>query len=132
MLYGRVAPRKRRQRAIELATQVNLGHRLGHKPTQLSGGECQRVAVARALSNNPAFLLADEPTGNLDEKTSSEVMKMFHALNEEGVTIIMVTHNPALESHFDQVILLRDGKIEQQICLSSLFITYYCIKFVRY
>ncbi len=112
MVYGRVNAKERRARAIELAQQVKLGHRLGHRPTQLSGGECQRVAVARALSNYPAFLLADEPTGNLDEKTSGEVMKMFHGLHDTGVTIIMVTHNPALEAHFDQVIRLRDGRIE--------------------
>ncbi len=113
MLYARVPAKERRQRAIELAKEVKLGHRLGHKPTQLSGGECQRVAVARALSNRPAFLLADEPTGNLDEKTSIEIMKLFHALHESGSTIIMVTHNPALESHFDQVIRLRDGLTEE-------------------
>lgn len=115
MLYARVPAKERRQRAIELAKEVKLGHRLGHKPTQLSGGECQRVAVARALSNRPAFLLADEPTGNLDEKTSIEIMKLFHALHESGSTIIMVTHNPALESHFDQVIRLRDGLTEDTI-----------------
>lgn len=115
MLYARVPAKERRQRAIELAKEVKLGHRLGHKPTQLSGGECQRVAVARALSNRPAFLLADEPTGNLDEKTSIEIMKLFHALHESGSTIIMVTHNPALESHFDQVIRLRDGLTENTL-----------------
>ena len=112
MLYARVPGRERRARAIELAHEVKLGHRLGHRPTQLSGGECQRVAVARALSNRPAFLLADEPTGNLDEKTSVEIMKLFHNLHEQGSTIIMVTHNPQLEDHFDQVIRLRDGRIE--------------------
>ena len=115
MLYARVPAKERRQRAIELAKEVKLGHRLGHKPTQLSGGECQRVAVARALSNRPAFLLADEPAGNLDEKTSIEIMKLFHALHESGSTIIMVTHNPALESHFDQVIRLRDGLTEDTV-----------------
>ncbi len=110
MLYGRVPARVRRARALELTKQVRLGHRLGHRPTQLSGGECQRVAIARALSNEPAFLLADEPTGNLDEKTGIEIMELFHKLNrEQGVTIIMVTHNPGLEEHYDQVIRLRDG-----------------------
>lgn len=115
MLYARIPAKERRRRAIELANEVKLGHRLGHKPTQLSGGECQRVAVARALSNRPAFLLADEPTGNLDEKTSIEIMKLFHALHESGSTIIMVTHNPALETHFDQVIRLRDGLTENTL-----------------
>ncbi len=115
MIYARVPGAVRRARAIELANEVNLGHRLGHRPNQLSGGECQRVAIARALSNRPAFLLADEPTGNLDEKTSGEIMKLFHALHEGGSTIIMVTHNPALEAHFDIVIRLRDGRIEPNL-----------------
>ncbi len=121
MLYGRVPARIRRARALELAQKVRLGHRLGHRPTQLSGGECQRVAIARALSNNPAFLLADEPTGNLDEKTGIEIMDLFHKLNQEqGVTIIMVTHNPALESHYDQVIRLRDGLIMEKFSAEGL------------
>ena len=113
MLYARVPGRIRRKRALELAGQVGLGHRLGHRPTQLSGGECQRIAIARALSNSPAFILADEPTGNLDEKTSDEIMKLFHELNrEQGVTIVMVTHNPALGPHYDKIIRLRDGRID--------------------
>ena len=112
MIYARVPGRKRRLRALELAKRVGLGHRLGHRPTQLSGGECQRVAIARALGNNPAFILADEPTGNLDEKTSDEIMELFHQLNrEQGVTIVMVTHNPALGPHYDKIIRLRDGRI---------------------
>lgn len=115
MIYNQISRRVRRERAIELAQMVGLGHRLGHRPNQLSGGECQRVAVARSLSNRPAFLLADEPTGNLDEKTGNEIMKLFHQLNEEeNVTIIMVTHNPMFEPHYDKVIRLRDGRIENQ------------------
>ena len=114
MLYGRVDRRKRRQRARELIERVGLGHRFGHRPNQLSGGECQRVAIARALSNYPSFLLADEPTGNLDEKTGLEIMKLFHELNDSGVTIIMVTHNPDLDEHFDQIVHLRDGRIVHQ------------------
>ena len=112
MIYARVPGRIRRVRALELAKRVGLGHRLGHRPTQLSGGECQRVAIARSLGNNPAFILADEPTGNLDEKTSDEIMELFHQLNrEQGVTIVMVTHNPALGPHYDKIIRLRDGRI---------------------
>ncbi len=112
MIYNRVPRRIRRARALELAKKVGLGHRLGHRPTQLSGGECQRVAVARSLTNEPAFLLADEPTGNLDEKTGNEIMALFHRLNEEqNVTIVMVTHNPMFEPHYDLVIRLRDGRI---------------------
>lgn len=113
MIYNQVPRRIRRARALELAKQVGLGHRLGHRPTQLSGGECQRVAVARSLSNEPSFLLADEPTGNLDEKTGNEIMHLFHRLNEEqNVTIVMVTHNPQFEPHYDLVIRLRDGRVE--------------------
>ena len=112
MIYARVPGRVRRARALELAKRVGLGHRLGHRPTQLSGGECQRVAIARSLGNTPAFILADEPTGNLDEKTSDEIMELFHQLNrEQGVTIVMVTHNPALGPHYDKIIRLRDGRI---------------------
>lgn len=113
MVYARIPGRIRRARALELAKRVGLGHRLGHRPTQLSGGECQRIAIARALSNQPAFILADEPTGNLDEKTSDEIMKLFHELNRgQGVTIVMVTHNPLLAPHYDKIIRLRDGRIE--------------------
>ncbi len=111
MVYADKPRHYRKQRAAELAEQVGLGHRLKHRPSQLSGGECQRIAIARSLSNDPAFLLADEPTGNLDEKTSGDILKLIHQLNDRGATIIMVTHNPALEAHFDQVIRLRDGNI---------------------
>jgi putative ABC transport system ATP-binding protein len=112
MVYGKVNRIERRERAKTLAEKVGLGHRLGHRPTELSGGECQRIAIARSLGNNPAFLLADEPTGNLDEKTSDEIIKLFHELHSnQNVTIVMVTHNPALENDFDRVIFLRDGKI---------------------
>ena len=114
MLYGRVDRKTRRERAHDLIERVGLGHRFGHRPNQLSGGECQRVAIARALSNYPSFLLADEPTGNLDEKTGLEIMKLFHELNDSGVTIIMVTHNPDLDEHFDQIVHLRDGRIVHQ------------------
>lgn len=112
MVYGQVGRNERRERAKMLAERVGLGHRLGHRPTELSGGECQRIAIARSLGNNPAFLLADEPTGNLDEKTSDEIIKLFHELhNDQNVTIVMVTHSPALENDFDRVIFLRDGRI---------------------
>ena len=116
MLYARVPGRIRSKRALDLAKRVGRGHRLGHRPTQLSGGECQRIAIARALSNNPAFILADEPTGNLDEKTSNEIMKLFHELNRgQGVTIVMVTHNPSLGPHYDKIIRLRDGRIDNTL-----------------
>lgn len=115
MIYNRIPHRIRRERALELTEKVGLSHRLGHRPNQLSGGECQRVAVARSLSNNPAFLLADEPTGNLDEKTGKEIMNLFHQLNEEQeMTIIMVTHNPAFEPHYDKVLRLRAGVLSDE------------------
>lgn len=111
MLYAGAPPRKRKEVAKEMAEKVGLSHRLDHRPTQLSGGECQRVAVARALVNHPTFLLADEPTGNLDEKTGVEVMKLFHDLHAEGTTIVMVTHNPQYEKEFDRCIYLRNGQV---------------------
>jgi len=111
MVYASIPPKTRKERAQELAAKVGLGHRLGHRPNQLSGGECQRIAIARSLSNQPHFMLADDPTGNLDEKSGDEIIKLFHDLNDSGITIVMVTHNPALESHFDDVIRLRDGRL---------------------
>lgn len=112
MVYANMSRRERRERARELGERVRLGHRLKHRPNELSGGECQRIAVARALSNHPSFLLADEPTGNLDEKTSDQVMEFFHELNQTSkMTIVMVTHNPSLEDTFHRVIRLRDGRV---------------------
>jgi putative ABC transport system ATP-binding protein len=110
MMYAGVAPAKRHKVAAEMAEKVKLAHRLDHRPTQLSGGECQRVAVARSLVNNPTFILADEPTGNLDEKTGNEIMALFHELHRNGTTIVMVTHNPQYEGEYDRVIYLRNGK----------------------
>ena len=119
MVYGEVPKHIRRNTAKELAEKVGLGHRLKHRPTELSGGECQRIAVARALSNKPSFLLADEPTGNLDEKTSLEIMEMFQDLHQkEDVTILVVTHDPELKPIFDRIIHLRDGVIDNPINLS--------------
>ncbi|MGL4854949.1 MAG: ABC transporter ATP-binding protein [Lentisphaeria bacterium] len=115
MIYSEIPMLERRKIAVELIKKVGLGHRLGHRPNQLSGGEKQRVAIARALSNKPAFLLADEPTGNLDEKTSVEIMKMFHELHASGVTIVMVTHNPEYVDEFDRVIRMRDGLVVDNI-----------------
>ncbi len=112
MVYAEASKRERRERARELAQQVGLGHRLTHRPNELSGGECQRIAIARALANKPGFLLADEPTGNLDASTSNEIIELFQQLHRDGLaTIIMVTHNPELRYIFDRVIGLRDGCI---------------------
>ena len=110
MLYAGVAKHIRHKVAAEMAEKVKLAHRLDHRPNQLSGGECQRVAVARSLVNNPTFILADEPTGNLDEKTGVEIMKLFHDLHAAGTTLVMVTHNPQYEPEYDRVIYLRNGK----------------------
>ena len=110
MMYAGVDARIRHRVAAEMAEKVKLAHRLDHRPTQLSGGECQRVAVARSLVNNPTFILADEPTGNLDEKTGNEIMALFHELHRAGTTIVMVTHNPQYEPEYDRVIYLRNGR----------------------
>ena len=101
-----------RTRSIELARTVGLGDRLDHRPTQLSGGQQQRVAIARSLINDPYFILADEATGNLDSVTTEEILAMFQKLNDEGRTIIMVTHEDEVAAHAKRVIRLRDGEIQ--------------------
>jgi putative ABC transport system ATP-binding protein len=102
----------RRRRALRALAEVGLKHRAGHRPTQLSGGEQQRVAIARALVTNPALILADEPTGALDTKTSEELMEMFARLNaERGMTIVVVTHEPEVAAYTRRVIHLRDGRV---------------------
>ena len=104
--------RSSRQRSTELAKMVGLGDRLDHRPTQLSGGQQQRVAIARSLVNDPYFMLADEATGNLDSVTTDEILAMFQKLNDEGRTIIMVTHEDEVAAHAKRVIRLRDGEIQ--------------------
>ena len=113
MLYGKPVPAKeRRRRAAEALEQVGLGSRLDHHPNQLSGGQQQRVAIARALVNNPSLLLADEPTGNLDSRTSVEVMGIFQRLNaEQGLTIVLVTHEPDIAEYASRIVGFRDGRV---------------------
>ena len=103
--------KERQQRAIAALTAVGLGERLYHKSNQMSGGQMQRVAIARALVNNPAVILADEATGNLDTRTSFEILVLFQKLHAEGRTIIFVTHNPDIANYSSRNILLRDGRV---------------------
>jgi putative ABC transport system ATP-binding protein len=102
----------RRQKALEALESVGLAHRAHHRPSELAGGEQQRVAIARALINNPSLILADEPTGNLDTQTSREIMLLFQELNGQGITIILVTHEPDIADYTQRKIKMRDGKIE--------------------
>jgi len=103
---------KERKRCVDLANRVGLGDRLGHRPAQLSGGQQQRVAIARSLVNDPYFILADEATGNLDSKTTAEILALFDELNDEGRTIIMVTHEDEVAARAKRVVRLRDGLLQ--------------------
>ena len=112
-LYARIDKAERYKRAIEALEMVGLGNRTDHFPSQLSGGQQQRVAIARGLVNRPAILLADEPTGNLDSRTSVEVMEIFQNLNNQGLTIILVTHEPDIAQFTKRNIVFRDGKVRR-------------------
>ncbi len=103
--------RTRRQRALQALEKVGLGDRVGHHPSQLSGGQQQRIAVARALVNQPELVLADEPTGNLDTRTSIEIMGLFQELNDSGITIVMVTHELDIAAYCKRIVVMRDGQI---------------------
>jgi len=111
LVYAGLDKSSRDRRATEVLTQVGLSDRMDHRPNQLSGGQRQRVAVARALVNNPSIILADEPTGNLDSKTSVEIMKLFEEIHRNGNTIIVVTHEEEIAEHAERIIRLTDGMI---------------------
>ena len=112
MIYAGFSKSDRNKRATEVLKQVNLADRMDHQPNQLSGGQRQRVAIARALVNKPSIILADEPTGNLDSKTSLEIMKLFDDIHANGNTVILVTHEEEIAAYANRIIRLRDGMIE--------------------
>ena len=113
LIYAGENKANRTAKATEALKQVGLADRMTHKPNELSGGQCQRVAVARALVNNPSIILADEPTGNLDSKTSVEIMGLFEKIHEAGNTIILVTHEEDIAKHAQRIIRLLDGNVEE-------------------
>lgn len=113
LIYANQDGKKMHKRSEELLNKVGLGDKIKSLPNQLSGGQQQRVAIARAIANNPAILLADEPTGALDQKTGAQVMQLFHELNEEGRTIIMITHDSKIASHAERIVKILDGRISE-------------------
>jgi len=115
LFYQGMPASERRDRAEEVLNRVELGDRLTHRPSQLSGGQMQRVAIARALVNEPSLLLADEPTGNLDTKTGDAILALFDELHAGGLTIVMVTHDPALEKRVERIVRLLDGLINEDV-----------------
>ena len=111
LIYGDVPEREQNERAAEMLRRVGLEDKMNYYPNQLSGGQQQRVAIARAMCNNPAILLADEPTGAMDQKTGRQVMELFHKINDEGKTIIMITHDANIAAHAKRIVRILDGNI---------------------
>jgi len=120
LIYRGISPAIRRERAREALGRVGLADRTHHKPNELSGGQRQRVAIARALVGNPELLLADEPTGNLDSRTAKEIMALLINLHAEGVTLLIVTHDPGIASHCHRVVRLHDGRIAEDVSQSPV------------
>src|SRR6201996_9303447 len=112
LVYAGVPKKQRNEQAMEVLNKVSLTERSHHKPNEMSGGQCQRVAIARALVNNPSLILADEPTGNLDTKTSIEIMEIFSAIQAAGNTVVLVTHEEDIANYAHRIVRLRDGVIE--------------------
>ncbi len=112
LVYAGMNRKMRNEKAMQVLEMVNLTDRSHHKPNEMSGGQCQRVAIARALVNNPSIILADEPTGNLDTKTSYEIMEIFNKIHEKGNTIVLVTHEEDIANHAHRIVRLRDGVVE--------------------
>jgi putative ABC transport system ATP-binding protein len=121
LIYAGVNSKKRKNLAKQALEDVGLSNRLKHRPNEISGGEKQRAAIARALVNNPLIILADEPTGNLDTKNGEEIMKIFNKLHQEGHTIIVVTHELEIAKHAQRIIHLRDGVIENDEVIENVF-----------
>ncbi len=112
--YARVPKKERRAKALKALERVGLSDRVDFRPNQLSGGQMQRVAIARAIVNSPKLLLADEPTGALDSKSGAQVMELFKALNDEGVSVLMITHDPEIAAHAKRVVMIRDGELKEK------------------
>ena len=121
LIYAGVNSKKRKKLAEQALENVGLSNRLKHRPNEISGGEIQRAAIARALVNNPLIILADEPTGNLDSKNGEEIMKIFHKLHQEGHTIIVVTHELEVAKYAQRIIHLHDGLIEKDEVIENVF-----------
>lgn len=120
LFYQGIPAAERKRRATEVLEKVELGDRMYHRPNQLSGGQMQRVAIARALVNEPSILLADEPTGNLDTKTGDAILALFDELHENGLTIVMVTHDPAMADRCERIVRLRDGLLSEDVAGGKL------------
>ena len=115
LIYAGIKRKERIERATEVLKRVKLDDRMDHKPNELSGGQCQRVAIARALINNPSIILADEPTGNLDSKTSYEIMEILGRIHNDGNTVVLVTHEEDISEYAQRIIRLKDGLVETDI-----------------